>query len=54
MHYDHEYTLCMYVDIHVCMFPCTGKEWMRGTGGLLAQSAGGRNGGIEGKEGAAG
>lgn len=30
-----------------------GKEWSRATGGLLAQSAGGEDGGIEGMEGAA-
>lgn len=36
-----------YMFIYVCMVHALGKEW-RATGGLLAQSAGGRDGGIEG------
>lgn len=49
--------MIMNICIHVYMYACVralGKEWMRATGGLLAQSTGGRDGGIEGKEGAAG
>lgn len=44
--------------MHTCLgtFACVhalGKEWMRATEGLLAQSAGGRHRRMEGKEGAA-
>lgn len=44
--------------MHTCLdtFACVhalGKEWMRATEGLLAQSAGGRDRRMEGKEGAA-
>lgn len=41
---------CLYTYARACAL---GKGWMRATGGLLAQSAGGTDRRTEGKEGAA-
>lgn len=46
--------ICIYMCVHICTCPCTRERVMGATGELLAQSAGGRDGRIEGKEGAAG
>lgn len=51
MRYDYKsMPACLYT--YACVH-ALGKEWVRATGGLLAQSAGGRNGRTERKEGAA-
>lgn len=42
-----------HLPIHMHCAHALGTEWMRATRGLLAQSAGGRDGRTEGKEGAA-